>query len=79
MKKITKLALGSKKHIAPVTPAAAPTPLTPVQQHSGSKRPWIAVSADDAPNTSKGSTSTAHLIELPHQEPASLFSNKGTP
>uniref|UniRef100_A0A7N2L300 FRIGIDA-like protein n=1 Tax=Quercus lobata TaxID=97700 RepID=A0A7N2L300_QUELO len=104
MKKKTKLALGSKKHIAPVTPAAAPIPapiptsitennltspatiakttghapahLTPVQQHSGSKRPWIAVSADAAPNTSKGSTSTAHLIELPHQEPASLFSNK---
>ena len=107
MKKKTKLALGSKKHIAPVTPAAAPipapiptsitennltspatiakttghapAPLAPVQQHSGSKRPWIAVSADAAPNTSKGSTSTAHLIELPHQEPASLFSNKGTP
>nr|XP_023892114.1 FRIGIDA-like protein 5 [Quercus suber] len=108
MKKKTKLALGSKKHIAPVTPAAAPipapiptyitennltspatiakttghapapapAPLTPVQQRSGSKRPWIAVSADAAPNTSEGSTSTAHLIELPHQEPASLFSNK---
>ena len=64
---------------ATVGQITAPVPLTQMQQNSGGKRPRTAVFADAAPNTSNGSPSAVQLIKLPHQEPASLFSNKGTP
>ena len=64
---------------ATVGQITAPVPLTPIQQYSGGKRPRTAVFADAAPNASNGSPSAVQLIKLPHQEPASLFSNQGTP
>ena len=64
---------------ATVGQITAPVPLTQMQQNSGGKRPRTAVFADAAPNTSNGSPSAVQLIKLPHQEPASLFSNQGTP
>ncbi|KAF3944674.1 hypothetical protein CMV_028883 [Castanea mollissima] len=63
---------------ATVGQITAPVPLTPMQQNRGGKRPRTAVFADAAPNTSNGSPSAVQLIKLPHQEPASLFSNQAS-
>ncbi|KAL0005754.1 hypothetical protein SO802_013315 [Lithocarpus litseifolius] len=63
---------------ATVGQITAPVPLTPMQQNTGGKRPRTAVFADAAPNTSNGSPSAVQLIKLPHQEPASLFSNQAS-
>ncbi|KAK7851479.1 FRIGIDA-like protein 5 isoform X2 [Quercus suber] len=63
---------------ATVGQITAPLPLTAMQQNSGGKRPRTAVFADAAPNTSNGSPSAVQLIKLPHQEPASLFSNQAS-
>nr|POF20884.1 frigida-like protein 5 [Quercus suber] len=63
---------------ATVGQITAPLPLTAMQQNSGGKRPRTALFADAAPNTSNGSPSAVQLIKLPHQEPASLFSNQAS-